>query len=189
MLARSGEIPHGAGWIYEPKCDGFRAMVCTHGRRLVSSRRGWDMTRLLPELRKLPAGLQLDGEIVALNHDGVPDFHRLSARLLHGRRGISVVYFVFDLLAVEGLATTMLPYWKRRQILEALDVEGPYVKLVATFEDGQALFDAVCARGLEGVVAKRLAEPYRPGERAWVKTKNRATRRFAEERARASART
>ena len=59
------------------------------------------------------------------------------------------------------------------------------MKLVATFEDGQALFDAVCARGLEGVVAKRISDPYKPGERGWVKTKNRATARFAEERARA----
>ncbi len=76
----------------------------------------------------------------------------------------------------------MLPYAERRAVLEGLHVEGPEVKLVGTFEDGQALFDAVCARGLEGVVAKRARDPYRPGERLWVKTKNRATRRFAEER-------
>jgi bifunctional non-homologous end joining protein LigD len=113
MLAKSGAIPRGAGWLFEPKLDGFRAMVCTHGRRLVRSRRGWDMTPLLPELRRLPPDLQLDGEIVALNHDGVPDFHLLSARLLHRRPGISVVYFVFDVLAVEGFATTMLPYWEQ----------------------------------------------------------------------------
>ena len=52
------------------------------------------------------------------------------------------------------------------------------------FEDGEALFAAVCERGLEGVGAKRLHDPYRPGERQWVKTKNRATARFAEERTR-----
>jgi ATP-dependent DNA ligase len=61
-------------------------------------------------------------------------------------------------------------------------LEGPRVRLVATFEDGEALFAAVCERGLEGVVAKRQRDPYRPGERHWVKTKNRATARFAEER-------
>jgi ATP-dependent DNA ligase len=55
------------------------------------------------------------------------------------------------------------------------------VRLVATFEDGEALFAAVCERGLEGVVAKRLRDPYRPGGCHWVKTKNRATARFAEE--------
>jgi len=67
-----------------------------------------------------------------------------------------------------------------------LNVEGSDVKLVATFEDGLALFNAVCTRGLEGVVAKRLRNAYRPGDRLWVKTKNRATARFAEERARAA---
>jgi bifunctional non-homologous end joining protein LigD len=137
---------------------------------------------LLPELgATMPANLQLDGEIVALNAEGLPDFHRLGTRMLHGRMGVRVTYFVFDVLAVEGLPTTVLPYSERRALLEELDIEGPYVRLVATFEDGQALFDAVCTRGLEGVVAKREREPYRPGERIWVKVKNRETRRFAEE--------
>jgi ATP-dependent DNA ligase len=61
-------------------------------------------------------------------------------------------------------------------------VEGPSVRSVATFEDGEPLFAAVCERGLEGVVAKRKHYPYRPCERQWVKTKNPATARFAEER-------
>jgi ATP-dependent DNA ligase len=56
------------------------------------------------------------------------------------------------------------------------------VRLVATFEDGEALFAAVCERGRERVVAKRERGPYRPGDRQWVKTKNPATARFAEER-------
>ena len=56
------------------------------------------------------------------------------------------------------------------------------MRLVATFEEGKALFVAVCARGREGVVAKRNRDPYRPGERTWVKTKNPNTARFAEER-------
>jgi len=73
------------------------------------------------------------------------------------------------------------PYQERRELLETLEVEGPHTRLVATFEDGDALFRVVCDRGLEGVVAKRLRDPYRPGERGWVKTKNRATARFAEE--------
>jgi bifunctional non-homologous end joining protein LigD len=127
----------------------------------------------------------LDGEVVALNEDGVPGFHRLSSRILHGRPGIRVTYFVFDVLAVEGLATTMLPYTERRELLEELKIEGSNVRLVATFEDGQVLFNAVCARGLEGVVAKRVDSVYRAGERGWVKAKNRATARFAEEHHRA----
>ena len=143
------------------------------------------MSMLLPELgATLPANVQaLDGEIVALDAEGLPDFHRLGARMLHGQTGIRVAYFVFDVLAVEGLPTTTLPYRERRALLDELDVEGPYVRLVANFEDGQALFDAVRARGLEGVVAKRERQPYRAGERSWVKVKNPETRRFAEERA------
>ena len=182
MLARAGEIPGGRGWTFEPKMDGFRCMVRTHATFCARSRRGWDMTHLLPEFRPaLPVGVQLDGEVVALDESGRPDFHRLSSRMLHGRAGITLTLFVFDVLAVEGLPTTMLPYAERRALLEELELEGAHVRLVATFEDGEALFDAVCARGLEGVVAKRCGDAYRPGGRAWVKTKNRAIMRLAEE--------
>jgi hypothetical protein len=78
--------------------------------------------------------VQLDGELVALDADGRPDFHRLGARMLHGRPGIAVTQFVFDVLAVEGLPVTASPYRERRVLLEELAVEGPRVRLVATFE-------------------------------------------------------
>jgi bifunctional non-homologous end joining protein LigD len=183
MLTRAGEIPRGSGWLFEPKLDGFRCMVCTHGGFRARSRRGWDMTPLLPELAAaLPEDVQLDGELVALDETGRPDFHRLGSRMLHRRPGVELTLFVFDVLAVDGHRTTMNSYAERRALLEALDLESGPVRLVATFQDGEALFAAVCVRGLEGVVAKRLRDPYVPGERQWVKTKNRATARFAEER-------
>src|SRR5215208_6587036 len=184
MLARAGRIPTGRGWQFEPKLDGFRCLVCTHGGRFrARSRNGWNMTELLPELvGPLPADVQLDGELVALDSGGRPDFHRLVGRMLRGRGGISVTFFVFDVLAVDGLPTTSQPYSERRVLLEELDLEGQHVRLVATFEDGEALYDAVCERGLEGIIAKRERDPYRPGERQWVKVKNRGTARFAEER-------
>jgi bifunctional non-homologous end joining protein LigD len=126
------------------------------------------MAPLLPELEHaLPEDVQVDGELVALDPDGRPDFHRLAARMLHRHPGITIDLFVFDVLAVEGLATTMLPYRERRALLEPLELEGPRVRLVATFEDGEALYAAVCERGLEGVVAKRERDPYVPGERGW----------------------
>lgn len=88
MLARTGTIPYGRGWMFEPKLDGFRCMVCTHAGFRARSRRGWEMAHLLPEFRRsLPEGLQLDGELVALADDGRADFHRLSSRMLHGRAG------------------------------------------------------------------------------------------------------
>jgi bifunctional non-homologous end joining protein LigD len=163
--------------------DGFRCMVCTHGGRFQArSRRGWAMTALLPELaHTLPPDVQLDGELVAWDGHSHPDFHRLGRRMLHGDTTIPVTLMVFDVLAVEGLPVTSQPYVERRALLEALQVEGPHVQLVATLEDGRAPFDVVCERGLEGVVGKRLSDPYRPGERLWLKAKNRTTRRFAEE--------
>src|SRR5829696_786940 len=103
MLARAGGIPRGRGWTFEPKLDGFRCLVCTHAGFRARSRRGWNMTPLLPELAAaLPADVQLDGELVALDADGRPDFHRLADRMLHGRVGIAVTLFVFDVLSVEG---------------------------------------------------------------------------------------
>ena len=100
---------------------------------------------------------------------------------LHTADSWHVVYYVFDLLAVNGRDMTGQPYHRRRSVLEALDIEAPGLRLVETFEDGRALFGAVVEHGMEGVVAKRERDPYRPGERLWVKNKNRATARFAEE--------
>ncbi len=79
-----------------------------------------------------------------------------------GRAAIALTFFVFDVLAVEGLSTAMQLYAERRAILEQLELENQRARLVATFEDGEALFDAVCARGLEGVVAQRDHDAYRP---------------------------
>src|SRR5438067_6161226 len=107
MLARSDAIPRGAGWVFEPKLDGFRCLVCTHGRFRARSRRGWNMTPLLREFEEvLPTNVQLDGEIVAYNDGGHPDFHRLSQRMLHRRPGIAVTYMVFDVLGFDGESTT-----------------------------------------------------------------------------------
>ena len=186
MLARTGAIPTGTGWRYEPKLDGYRCLVCTHDRFKARSRRGWNMTPLLPELRQaLPADVQLDGELVAFDDAGHPDFHRLCQRMLQRRDGIAVTYVVFDVLAFDGEPTTSEPYRERRKLLQALKLEAPHAAVVPTFTDGEGLFREMCGRGLEGVVAKRERDAYRPGQRLWVKTKNRSTARFAEERSRA----
>ena len=65
MLSRPGPLPSGSGWSFEVKWDGFRALVSTEDGLRLRSRRGWNMTELLPELRGLPADLVLDGELVA----------------------------------------------------------------------------------------------------------------------------
>jgi bifunctional non-homologous end joining protein LigD len=183
MLARSGPIPTRGDWSFEVKWDGFRAIVSTEGAPLrVRSRRGWDMTPFLPELSALPVAATLDGELVAFGEDGQPDFPLLSERMLMRRSGIAVTYMVFDLLSVDGEDLTRAPYAERRAQLEALDLNGVYWQTPETFNDGEALFEAVCAHELEGVVAKRQDGRYRPGERGWIKIKNREYWRYELER-------
>jgi ATP-dependent DNA ligase len=92
-------MPLRSGYAHEVKFDGFRAIVATIDGLRVRSRRGWNMAERLPELADLPAGLVLDGELVALGKDGLPSFPRLSDRVLHGRDGIPISYVVFDVLA------------------------------------------------------------------------------------------
>ena len=170
MLARSGRLPTTRGYAFEAKWDGFRALVSQNGRRRVVSRRGWDMTPLLPELQ-VPEGVVLDGELVAFGEDGLPSFPRLCDRLLHHKRGIDVLFVAFDLLHHQGAPTLRLPYRARRERLEALG-GGMGWRIAEAYEDGEALWRRVCERGLEGVVAKRLSGSYQPGRRGWVKVKN-----------------
>src|SRR4051812_31720063 len=71
MLARSAAAPpSGSAWSYEPKMDGYRCMVDTHGGFRARSRRGWAMADLVPELAQLPPGLMLDGELVSFDAEG-----------------------------------------------------------------------------------------------------------------------
>jgi bifunctional non-homologous end joining protein LigD len=181
MVARSGRLPRGDGWTYEVKWDGFRALVCTHDGLRVRSRRGRNMARLVPELTDLPDGLMLDGELVAWE-DGLPSFPRLCERLLHGDHEVPLTYLVFDVLYVDAKSAMVLPYAERRRLLEELELTAHAWHTPAAFEDGEALYEVVCARGLEGVVAKHLSSPYRPGGRGWVKTKNAAYWRLEDER-------
>lgn len=183
MLARSGPIPTRGDWAFEVKWDGFRAIASTERAPLrVRSRRGWNMTPLVPELSALPLAATLDGELVAFGADGSPDFPLLCERMLARRPGIAVTYMVFDLLSLDGDDLTHAAYSERRAQLEALDLNGVHWQTPETFEDGEALFEAVCAHELEGVVAKRRNSRYRPGERGWVKTKNRSYWRYEIER-------
>ena len=170
MLSRPGPIPTGEGWTYEVKWDGFRALVSTVDGLRVRSRRGWNMTQLLPELRSLPAGLVLDGELVAFKN-GVPHFPLLSRRLLNGDRSIPVSFIAFDLLHVDGRDLMRSPHRVRRRALESLALNEGFCVIPEAFADGHELYMAVCEHGLEGIVAKRSASTYRPGQRGWVKVK------------------
>jgi bifunctional non-homologous end joining protein LigD len=132
------------------------------------------MTPLTPELAALPVYGTFDGELVAFDADGAPDFPLICERLLNRHHSIRLTFVIFDLLSLDGRTLLGLPYSERRAELEALDLHGPYWHTPETFDDGAALFEAICERELEGIVAKRRGGRYRPGERGWIKIKNRA---------------
>jgi bifunctional non-homologous end joining protein LigD len=171
MLARFGPLPSGRAWSFELKWDGFRAIVSTEDGLRVRSRRGWNMTPALPELRNLPTGLVLDGELVAWK-GRVQWFPNVCRRVLNADLSVSVTYVIFDLLRIDGTDLSDRLYAERRDLLVSLDLRGPWWVTTDAFDDGPALYAAVCAHGLEGVVAKKLSDRYRPGERGWVKLKN-----------------
>lgn len=189
MLAKPGGLPDGDGWAFEIKWDGVRALAfCADGRLRLHSRRGGDITPRYPELEPLGRALGarqalLDGEIVAFGADGRPSFERLQRRMHLTDAGLvrrlaqsePVVYAIFDVLHLQGHSLLELRYEQRRTLLDALALAGPAWQVPAYHRgDGAALLAATRAQRLEGVVAKRLDSPYRPGSRsgAWLKVKN-----------------
>jgi bifunctional non-homologous end joining protein LigD len=131
------------------------------------------MTDLITELSAFPVFGTFDGELVAFDTTGAPDFPLVCERLLNRHHSIRLTYMVFDVLSLDGRSLLGSPYFERRAELEALDLHGPYLHTPETFDDRSSLFEAVCDRELEGIVAKRRSSRYRPGERGWVKVKNR----------------
>ena len=182
MLAKSGPLAQRSDFAYEVKWDGFRAIVSTEGPLRVRSRRGWDMTEHVGFLSELPVRAILDGELVALDEEGKPDFPLTCECMLQRRSSIPLTFMAFDVLSVEGRPVGSLPYTKRRRILEEMNVDGPRWRTPEAFDDGESLWAAVCEHELEGVVAKRKTARYMPGERGWVKTKNRDYWRYELER-------
>jgi ATP dependent DNA ligase domain len=124
MLSRPGPLPSGSGWSFELKWDGFRAIVSTEDGLAVRSRRGWDMTSVLPELRDLPAGLVLDGELVAWR-GSEPYFPLICRRVLNCDASVPMTFVVFDLLRRDGVDFTSRPYDERRGELASLGLDGP----------------------------------------------------------------
>jgi bifunctional non-homologous end joining protein LigD len=171
MLSRAGPLPIGDEWSFELKWDGFRAIVSTQNELRIRSRRGWNMTAILPELRVLSAGLVLDGELVAWRKDE-PYFPYICRRVLNRDMSIPTTFVIFDLLWEKGVELIGRPYSERKRKLERLALDAPTWTTSETFDDGHALFTAVCALGFEGIVAKNHASLYRPNDRGWVKVKN-----------------
>ena len=182
-------LPHDDDrWAFEMKWDGMRALLTVAGGRVrATSRQGNDATGRFPELQGLGRALGsteavLDGEIVTLGDDGRPSFERLQPRMQAASdRAVRTlmethpaVIMLFDVLWLDGHATTGLPYTDRRRLLERLALAGPaWQTPPATVGGGARAMPAAADLGFEGIVMKRLDSPYLPGRRsdAWRKRK------------------
>ncbi len=193
MLATHGDPrtgpPSGPAWAHEIKWDGIRLLAdVTGGTMRLLTRSGRDIAGALPELRAL-AGLcddvLLDGEAVSMV-GGRPSFshvvdrvHTTSAAAAERMaRTRPVTYLAFDLLRLEGMDLTSLPWSARRSALEDLVADVPGVQVPPVYEDGAGLLAATGDQGLEGVVSKRRSSPYQEGVRSgdWLKFPHRDLR-------------
>ncbi|WP_369794569.1 non-homologous end-joining DNA ligase [Kutzneria sp. 744] len=175
MLASSdgGELPDGDGWSYEFKWDGYRAVmrVAEDGTTRLNSRNLNDLTVRYAELTEpgLPTEAVLDGEIVALDRDGVPDFGLLQ------NRAVKVRYFAFDLLRLGDTDLTDEPYGRRRELLAELGATSPRISITPYYDhrdvDPNELLRIAAASRLEGLIAKVTNSRYHPGRRSteWLK--------------------
>jgi ATP-dependent DNA ligase len=192
MLAKAqSSLPEGAGWIYEPKWDGFRTLVFRDGDELLlQSRDLKPMNRYFPELEEpleanLPERCVLDGEVVIAGEKGL-DFDALLLRIHPAASRVKMLaqqtpasYVAFDVLALGDEDLRAVPFETRRARLEqALGGVRPPVHLTpatrdrATAEDWLARFEGA---GLDGVMAKPVSGVYKPGERTMVKVKHQRT--------------
>jgi bifunctional non-homologous end joining protein LigD len=185
MLATlDSAVPRGAGWLFEVKWDGYRAIAdVSQGEVMLASRRGNDLTERFAAVAKGIAkavktpDCVLDGEVCALDEEGRASFSAMQ----QGKAGTPLVYYVFDLLELEGEPLVDLPLSERRQRLEPLlDRRNRTVRLSETFDDGEALFAAAEQQGLEGVMAKRVDSRYAVGRRTrdWLKVKTHGRQEF-----------
>jgi len=189
MLARvAAEIPASGDWLFEPKWDGFRALVFRSAREVfIQSRDLKPLDRYFPDLHaaflaQLPAGCVVDGEIVIAGPHGL-DFEALQMRLHPAASRVARLaaatpasFVAFDLLCVEGRDVMAEPQAMRRTRLERLlaRASAPLHLTPVTREHARAVqwlarFEGA---GLDGVVAKRAEGPYQPGQRAMFKVKH-----------------
>jgi bifunctional non-homologous end joining protein LigD len=169
--------PTGDGWIHEVKFDGWRVQLHKEGRHVaLYTKSGYDYALrfrgLSDALRALDADAAvIDGELVACDEEGAPDF-----RVLHSRAAISaeLCIWAFDLLHLNGRDVCALPLADRKYLLERIvhKTNDDWLRFSETFDDGVKLLASAERMGLEGVVSKRARSRYRSGRSAdWIKVK------------------
>ena len=191
LSTAANALPAGAGWLFEPKWDGFRTLVFRDGNEiLLQSRDEKPMNRYFPELvasvtAALPERCVVDGEIVIVGAEGL-DFDALLLRIHPAASRVKLLaeespasYVAWDLLAVGDEDLRAAPLARRRQRLEkVLAHVRPPVHLSPATQDravAEDWFRRFEGAGLDGVMAKRVDEPYRPGERTMIKVKHART--------------
>ena len=177
-------VPTGNQWMHEIKFDGYRAIVAAKGEEVrVYTRSGKDWTDKFAPLAEAIAALDLpasliDGEIVAYDAKGNPDFSTLQSVLKRGHGSQSksdrLAFHAFDLLELDGESLEKLPNIERKERLEALlaTAEPPIHVADHVIGAGEKLYEAMCKAGQEGIIAKKIEAPYRHSRsKAWVKVK------------------
>jgi bifunctional non-homologous end joining protein LigD len=179
------KLPEGADWLYEPKLDGYRALLLKDGGRVqILSRNERDLTQMYPTvtaagLRLKTSQVLIDGEIVALAEDGRPSFQALQHRSSHPEH--LIVFYAFDLLFLDGRELMAEPLVKRRARLAKVVGTDSTIRLSLDLPGSPAeIVQVLRAAGIEGVVAKRKDSTYQPGERSndWVKFKLERSQEF-----------
>jgi bifunctional non-homologous end joining protein LigD len=195
MLATpAATLPHGKGLLFEFKWDGIRAVVTCDGKATrIHSRNGNDITLWFPELSGLAAAIGksciLDGEIVALDSKGRPDFGAIQGRLGLTDPGEARLratqtpahFVVFDILQLGSRRLLKEPLGERRRLLETLPLAGTSWGISpARVGDGERMLEVSRRMGLEGIMVKRLDSSYIVGRRteAWLKVRNRMRQEF-----------
>ena len=187
LASKTDRLPTGAEWLHEVKWDGVRVLVDVRdGVVRMTSRNDNNVTAAWPDLSAPPLGdrdLLVDGEVIALNDRGVPDFRVLQHRM-HLRNtkevarlvtSVPATLMVFDLLRLDGEDLTGRPLEERRALLEELPLADSKWQVPAAYDDGGMLFEATLQQGLEGVVSKRRTSRYRFDQRSddWRKLAHR----------------
>ena len=171
-------VPTGSDWLHEYKYDGYRLLIATgDGAATAWTRGGRDWSdkfrALVMAAASLPAGCLIDGEAVALNVHGKPDFQLLQSTLKESK-GANLAFYAFDLLVDRGEDIRKLSNIERKERLAALlkAVSPPILYGDHILAKGEALFDAICAEGGEGIISKKASAPYRGARgRSWLKVK------------------
>jgi DNA ligase D-like protein (predicted ligase) len=174
------KLPEGLGWLYEIKLDGYRMVAVRGAKTEIYSRLKNSTTKKFPliaeALDSLPQGTVIDGELVALNAEGKPDFNLMQ----NYKSAEFLVYFVFDILMDEGRSLLDLPLTERRKIMREVVKPNDCIQIVEVSTSAEDITRFVIEHHLEGVIAKRADSKYLPGKRTglWVKTRFNMTQEF-----------